>query len=261
MKQRLGRPQLWACRRPRPENRIKTHEGEAMSEVINIHTDGACKNNPGPGGWAAVILTPVESNITLRGGDPETTNNRMELTATIRGLQGLDRLPETKGMPVTLHSDSKYLVDAFNQDWLGGWQKKAWKTSTGKPVKNRDLWEELLVLTMQRQVSWRWVKGHNGDYFNELCDRIATEEADLASREGGEKPGETQAGPPSGEPMEPSRTDTIRVLEMVFAAAAGAGSFEEFRETMSRIEKSIGWQSPYETSPQPWEKDDYSLPF
>ena len=138
-----------------------------MSEVVNIYTDGACRSNPGPGGWAVVILTSRDANFTIQGRDPNSTNNRMELTAAIKGLQGLDYwVPEPRDLPVILHSDSKYLTDAFNQNWLGKWQRNGWSTSTGKLVSNRELWEELLVLTKQRNITWQWVKGHSGNHFS-----------------------------------------------------------------------------------------------
>ena len=227
-----------------------------MSEAINIHTDGACRNNPGPGGWAAIILTPRGANLTVRGGDPNSTNNRMELTAAIRGLQGLDQAPEARDLPVILHSDSKYLTDAFNQNWLGKWQRNGWSTSTGKPVKNQELWEELLVLTKQRNITWQWVKGHSGDHFNELCDRIAVEEAEAAAQQGKAKPQETRDDSQTGNEenatgvqtagetdggyeREPLQAGAMQVLELIFEAVDEAKSFKDFKVRMVRLEKSI----------------------
>ena len=127
---------------------------------------------------------PQGTNLTVRGRDPSSTNNRMELTAAIKGLHELDHLiPKPWDLPVILHSDSKYLTDAFNQNWLGKWQRNGWSTSMGKPVSNRDLWHELLLLAGQRNITWIWDKGHSGDHFNELCDQMATEEAQAAAQQ------------------------------------------------------------------------------
>ena len=234
-----------------------------MSEVVNIYTDGACRGNPGPGGWAAVILTSQGANFTIRGRDPSSTNNRMELTAAIKGLQDLDCwIPEPRDLPVILHSDSKYLTDAFNQNWLGKWQRNGWSTSTGKPVSNRELWEELLLQTKQRNITWQWVKGHSGNHFNELCDRMATEEAEEAVQQAWARPQETRddfqtsngknatgaqtAGETRrGYELEPVQAGAMQVLELIFAAVAEAKSFKDFKDRMDRLEKSIDWQLPY----------------
>ncbi len=155
-----------------------------MTQTTTIHTDGSCLGNPGPGGWAAIIEIPDWKNLTLRGGDPETTNNRMELTAAIEGLRALETIPKATDEPIILRSDSKYLCNAFNQGWIRNWQHNGWRTAKKEPVKNRDLWEELEKLTSGKNITWTWVKGHSGDYFNELCDRIANEEAEMAARRG-----------------------------------------------------------------------------
>ena len=165
-------------------------------QTTQIHTDGSCHGNPGPGGWAAVILTPSGNNITRRGGSPETTNNRMELTAAIQGLRALRDIPETQGRPVVLHSDSKYLTDAFNKFWITNWQNNGWRNASRKPVANREFWEELAALAMQHSITWQWVKGHSGDQFNELCDRIANEEADRFGVDPVEPPAATPAAAP-----------------------------------------------------------------
>ena len=222
-----------------------------MSEVINIYTDGACKNNPGPGGWAAVIITPHGKNLTVRGRDPTSTNNRMELTAAVKGLQELQRLshliPKHLNLPVILHSDSKYLTDAFNENWLGRWKKNNWKTGMGKPVSNRDLWEELLLLAEQRNITWQWVKGHGGNtgnYSNDLCDQIATDEARMAKKETEvaarqaaarlhETPDDFQTG--SRYELEPVQPEPMKVLELIFAVVDKAKSFKHFKEQMARL--------------------------
>jgi len=139
-----------------------------MKEV-QLYTDGACRGNPGRGGWGA-ILVYGKYERELSGGEPETTNNRMELTAAIEGLKALK-----EPCRVTLYSDSKYLIDAYEEGWVYGWEKSGWRA--GK-VKNPDLWEKLLKLTRTHEVSFVWVKGHNGHDYNERCDKLATAFAD-----------------------------------------------------------------------------------
>ena len=139
---------------------------------IEIFTDGACSGNPGPGGYG-VILRYKGTSKELWGGDPSTTNNRMELMAAIVGLEAL-----VKPCQVELYSDSKYLTDAFNQHWIDGWLKRGWKKSDKSPVKNKDLWSRLLAAMEPHQVTFHWVKGHDGHPENERCDRLATTAAD-----------------------------------------------------------------------------------
>ena len=136
-----------------------------MSEVI-IYTDGGCEPNPGVGGWAAVLAwngTVKE----LSGGEPHTTNNRMELTAAIRALEALKR-----PCKVVLHTDSQYLRNGVTA-WMPAWKKRNW-TRKGGPLKNVDLWKRLDELTRKHEVSWKWVRGHAGDPVNERCDTLAT---------------------------------------------------------------------------------------
>jgi ribonuclease HI len=148
-----------------------------MSKVI-IYTDGAARGNPdGPGGYGAVLQF-VDSKGELHeaeysAGYKKTTNNRMELMAAITALEALKRPCQ-----VELHSDSKYLTDAFNQNWIPNWLKKGWKTSSGSKVKNIDLWKRLLKAAEPHEIQWIWVKGHAGTDLNERCDRLATEAAD-----------------------------------------------------------------------------------
>lgn len=139
---------------------------------ITIYTDGACRGNPGKGGWGAVLLY---NGVTkeLSGGERETTNNKMELTAAIEALSALKEPCE-----VELYSDSKYLTDAINKGWVYGWKKKNWIKSDKKPALNVDLWEKLLALTAVHKVTFIWVKGHNGTPYNERCDELATAFAD-----------------------------------------------------------------------------------
>jgi ribonuclease HI len=137
---------------------------------VKIATDGACKGNPGPGGWG-VLLRFGAREKELSGHDPDTTNNRMEILAAIRGLQAL-----TKPCQVTLETDSVYLRDGITK-WIFGWQKNGWKTASKQPVKNADLWQELLEAIKPHRIAWRWVKGHAGDPDNERADKLATEAA------------------------------------------------------------------------------------
>ena len=130
-----------------------------MTQNITIHTDGSCHGNPGPGGWATVIEVPDWKNCTLRGGDPQTTNNRMEMTAAIEGLRQLERIAGAPEGPVVLRSDSKYLCDAFNRGWIENWHRNGWRTAKKEPVKNRDLWEELEALTKGKQITWSLGQG------------------------------------------------------------------------------------------------------
>ncbi len=143
---------------------------------VTIYTDGACRNNPGPGGWAA-ILTYGKAQKELFGGEPETTNNRMELTAAIMGLRAL-----TEPCEVLLYSDSKYLVDAINLGWAEKWKMNNWKKGKNEEAKNPDLWGELLELIKKHRVTFEWVKGHNGHEFNERCDTLATAAADAQKK-------------------------------------------------------------------------------
>ena len=138
-----------------------------------VYTDGSCLGNPGPGGWAwAVPDGPYES-----GADPATTNQRMEVTAALRALQDLEG-------PVHVISDSTYVVNCFKNKWWEGWERRGWRNTQGKPVANKDLWEQLLELGLDptRSVTFSWVRGHNGDPMNELVDQLATEAA--ATRQG-----------------------------------------------------------------------------
>jgi len=156
-----------------------------MSEIIELYTDGACKGNPGPGGYGAVLVCAGQRK-ELSGGFRKTTNNRMELLACVAGLRSLTR-PGT----VTLTSDSKYVVNAMARGWAKRWRSKGWKLSPSKPAKNPDLWQELLELCEKHSVTFKWVKGHSGHPENERCDELAvavSEKKDLPADEAFERP-------------------------------------------------------------------------
>ena len=139
---------------------------------VDIYTDGACRGNPGKGGWGAVLVYNGREK-ELSGGERETTNNRMELTAAIKSLACLK-----EACDVTLYSDSKYLVDAITKGWVYSWKAKGWKKADKSPALNVDLWEELLALLDRHNVTFVWVKGHDGHEYNERCDTLATTFAD-----------------------------------------------------------------------------------
>lgn len=141
------------------------------STKVVMYTDGACRGNPGPGGWG-VVLNYQGSRKTLRGYAAETTNNRMELTAVIEGLRALKR-----ACPVEIHTDSKYVMQGISE-WIENWKRNGWKTAAKKPVKNDDLWRLLDAETLRHQIDWRWVRGHSGVEGNELADRLANEAID-----------------------------------------------------------------------------------
>ena len=139
-------------------------------KFVEIYTDGACSGNPGPGGWGAVLIyNGVEKQLS--GSEKETTNNRMELSAVITALKALK-----EPCNVTLTTDSKYVCDAINKEWVFGWQRNNWRKADKKPALNVDLWEQLLELLKIHNVEFVWVKGHNGHKYNEICDRLAVSE-------------------------------------------------------------------------------------
>ena len=137
---------------------------------VELWTDGACRGNPGPGGWAAILLAPAGEVRELSGAEEGSTNNRMEMRAIISGLQALKRRCE-----VHIHTDSSYVLNAFQENWIAGWQKRGWKTSARKPVANKDLWLELIEQEARHQITWVKVKGHSGVALNERADVLAVE--------------------------------------------------------------------------------------
>ena len=139
-------------------------------KTVTLYTDGACSGNPGPGGWGA-ILEYMGHQREMSGGEASTTNNRMELTAVIRGLQALK-----ESCVVELYSDSKYVIDGLSKGWAAGWQKKGWIKSNKKPALNPDLWEILLELTARHEMRYHWIKGHAENPKNNRCDEMAVAE-------------------------------------------------------------------------------------
>jgi ribonuclease HI len=136
--------------------------------LVEIWTDGGCKPNPGPGGWAA-ILRFGSAERELRGADPATTNNRMELTAAAAALEAL-----TRPCTVVLHTDSEYLRNGITR-WTAGWVRRRWRNAAGDPVANIDLWQRILAAAQRHEIDWRWVRGHSGDAMNERADVLATQ--------------------------------------------------------------------------------------
>jgi ribonuclease HI len=145
-------------------------ETAAEPALVEIFTDGACKGNPGPGGWGA-LLRMGDKERELSGGEAQTTNNRMELMAAIKGLEALKR-----PCRVTLTTDSRYVMDGLTK-WIHGWRRNGWKTADRKPVKNADLWQALLAASAPHRIEWKWVKGHAGHAENERVDQLACAEA------------------------------------------------------------------------------------
>ena len=165
------------CQLARPLRGNRSHGRHAPSERradiknVTIYTDGACSGNPGPGGWGAVLKYGAHER-ELSGGEAQTTNNRMELTAVIEALRLLKEPCE-----VELYSDSKYVIDALSKGWVYGWQKKGWVKSDKKPALNVDLWERLLPLIAEHDVRYHWVRGHAENEYNNRCDELAVAES------------------------------------------------------------------------------------
>ena len=137
---------------------------------VDFFTDGACKGNPGPGGWG-VILRMGHHEKEMSGGEAETTNNRMEMTAVIRALKAL-----TEPCAVTIHTDSRYVIDGMTK-WIEGWKRKGWVSASKQPVRNQDLWHDLIEAVLHHQIEWQWIKGHDGHPENERADKLASDAA------------------------------------------------------------------------------------
>jgi ribonuclease HI len=161
-----------------PEGRAHVTQAPRGARMhVVVYTDGSSRGNPGPGGYGSVLVYADPQGLRhvreLSGGYRLTTNNRMELMGVIVALEAL-----TRPCTVEVHSDSQYVVNAFNQHWVEGWQRRGWKTASKQPVKNPDLWKRLLAAMDAHDVSWVWVKGHAGHELNERCDELATTAAD-----------------------------------------------------------------------------------
>lgn len=143
---------------------------------VDIFTDGACKGNPGPGGWG-VLLRMGKHEKEISGADPSTTNNRMEMTAVIKALNALIEPCE-----VTIHTDSRYVIDGMTK-WIDGWQRKGWINASKQPVRNADLWHDLIDAVHRHTVHWEWVRGHNGHVENERVDKLASDAATAIAQE------------------------------------------------------------------------------
>lgn len=147
-----------------------TNPDTKITPEVTLYADGACTGNPGPGGWGAILIsTGTGRRIEMSGSDPDTTNNRMEMTAVIEGLRRLKR-------PCRVHivTDSKYLVDGM-KSWIHSWRRNGWKTADRKPVRNRELWEELIRLSDTHEADFQWIRGHAGHEENERCDKMAVD--------------------------------------------------------------------------------------
>lgn len=144
-----------------------------MEEII-VYTDGGCSGNPGPGGWGIVVIANGEAR-QLSGGEKNTTNNRMELTAAISALSVIQNTPSFNGKKIIVNIDSQYIKNGITV-WIKSWKQKGWKTADKKPVKNQDLWQQLDELNSNLNVEWNWVKGHAGIEYNEICDQLCQKE-------------------------------------------------------------------------------------
>ena len=215
---------------------------------IEIHTDGACLNNPGPGGYAAIIIPPYEKEITIAGLSQETTNNRMELMAVIAALNYINQNREWDGIPAVIHSDSQYVISPITQGWLENWDKNGWRTANKQSVKNQDLWLLLMDKIGERRTTWKWVKGHSGDLKNERCDQLAREQAELASKGRNLKVGPTVYDPatkptpnsvptvyrpidkPDPTSAQPGSLPATDPWDLIKTALEESQSFDEFRQ-------------------------------
>jgi ribonuclease HI len=154
--------------------RVSSAFGASKVKQVEIFTDGACKGNPGPGGWGAIIRYGAHEK-EISGGDPDTTNNRMEMWAVIQALNILIVPCQVKA-----HTDSKYVIEGITK-WVHGWQRNGWKNASKQPVRNADLWHDLIEAAGKHQVEWIWVKGHSGHVENERADRLASDAAEAAA--------------------------------------------------------------------------------
>jgi ribonuclease HI len=196
--------------------------------MIELWTDGACKGNPGPGGWGAILLMPNQAPVELSGYDAATTNNRMELTAVIEGLK---QLPDRSGM-VTVHTDSQLVVKGMTE-WIVGWQRKQWRKSDGEPVLNAELWRALLAESQRLgQVRWQWVRGHSGVPLNERADQLAV--AAIERRGAAQPPASELGSPPSRPPV------VLPAQQSILDELAPSSELELLRELEQRVRRAVG---------------------
>jgi len=192
--------------------------------MIELWTDGACKGNPGPGGWGAILLIPDQAPTELSGYDAATTNNRMELTAVIEGLK---QVPDRSGV-VTVHTDSQLVVKGMTE-WIAGWQRKQWRKSDGEPVLNAELWRALLAESQRLgQVRWQWVRGHSGVPLNERADQLAVA---AIERRGGMQSTSVQAPLIGQQPIQ---------NELVTQSKPALSELELLRELEQRVRRAVG---------------------
>ncbi len=186
--------------------------------TISIYTDGGADPNPGDGGWGAVLLPPEEPAKEICGGEPKTTNNRMEMMAAIEALSALK-----KPHVIDLHTDSQYLKNGITK-WISGWKRRGWKKSNGEPVLNEDLWRRLDSVTSKHEIRWHWVKGHSGDRWNERADQLATEGRQRArSRRGGKRAASDTAEPSVEPPRTPKQEVPEGAAQVYFKVCAQRG--------------------------------------
>ena len=205
--------------------------------MIELWTDGACKGNPGPGGWGAILLISDQAPLELSGYDPATTNNRMELTAVIEGLKAL---PDRAGT-VTVHTDSQLVVKGMTE-WIAGWQRKQWRKSDGDPVLNAELWRALLAESQRLgQVRWQWVRGHSGVPLNERADQLAVaaierrggmqSTTNLSTKVSTIPPTSVQAPLPGQQPIQ---------SELVLPSKLELSELDLLRELEQRVRRAVG---------------------
>jgi ribonuclease HI len=201
--------------------------------MIELWTDGACKGNPGPGGWGAILLIPNQAPLELSGYDPATTNNRMELTAVIEGLKPL---PDRAGT-VTVHTDSQLVVKGMTE-WIAGWQRKQWRKSDGDPVLNAELWRALLAQSQRlEQVRWQWVRGHSGVPLNERADQLAV--AAIERRGGIKSTADLSTSPPTSLPAPLPAKQPIQA-ELVGPSQMELPELDLLRELEQRVRRAVG---------------------
>ena len=248
---------------PPAERRDPDQERVNIMATYQLHTDGACSGNPGPGGFAGIIIRDSDGDrVYVTGHDPRTTNNRMELCAVLEGLRVISEM-DHDGARVQVYSDSQYLTKAFNDNWLAGWQRNGWRTSQKKPVLNQDLWQELLTETKKVDASFIWVKGHAGNALNEEADRLAVAESNFARNSDGYRvsvgtpcsvaagqqegapwddpeEGQTTSQPQAAPPNRPTDRPTAEALiDAVIDEACRATNFGDFQRRLINLRTEL----------------------